>query len=312
LPNIVSHKLGRTGLTVSNIALGTSPLGSSPHLYGYAVDEESALDTIRAFFSGPLNFADTSNNYGEGRSERAIGKVIRELGGIPAGKVLATKVDADPETHDFSGDRVRRSAEESLERLGIERFQLLHLHDPDLRMDFATGSRKGGAVDALVALKEQGIAQSIGIATGNLQALTDYLNTDVFDVLLSHNKYTLLDRSAEPLMDACVHKGVAFLNAAPYGGGLLARGPGATTRYAYAEADEGLLKRATELQALCTRHGIPLAAAALQFSMRDDRVASTVLGTSSRTRLEQTIALAERPISAAFWQAAEGLMASWR
>ena len=312
MPNIVIHKLGRTGLAVTNIALGTSPLGSSPNLYGYAVDEERALDTIRAFFAGPLNFADTSNNYGQGRSERAIGKVIRELGGIPAGKVLATKVDANPETHDFSGDRVRRSAEESLERLGIERFQLLHLHDPDLQMDFATGSRKGGAVDALVALKEQGIAESIGIATGNLQALTDYLNTDVFDVLLSHNKYTLLDRSAEPLMDACVHKGVAFLNAAPYGGGILARGPGATTRYAYAEAAEELLKRATELEALCARHEIPLAAAALQFSMRDNRVTSTVLGASSRTRLEQTIALAERPISAAFWQAAEGLMASWR
>ena len=115
------------------------------------------------------------------------------------------------------------------------------------------GAEKGGAVDALVALKEQGIAESIGIATGNLQALTDYLNTDVFDVLLSHNKYTLLDRSAEPLMDACVHKGVAFLNAAPYGGGLLARGPGATTKYAYAEADEGLLKRAAELEALCAQ-----------------------------------------------------------
>ena len=179
-------------------------------------------------------------------------------------------------------------------------------------MDFTTGSAKGGAVDALVALKEQGIAESIGIATGNLKALTDYLNTDAFDVLLSHNKYTLLDRSAEPLMDACIEKGVAFLNAAPYGGGLLARGPGATTRYAYAEADEKLLKRATELETLCARYGIPLAAAALQFSMRDNRVTSTVLGTSSRVRLEQTIALAEHPISAEFWQAAERLMASWR
>jgi D-threo-aldose 1-dehydrogenase len=312
LPNIVSRKLGRTNLDVTNIALGTSPLGSSPKLYGYAVDEERALDTIRAFFAGPLNFADTSNNYGQGRSEQAIGKVIRELGGIPAGKVVATKVDADPETHDFSGDRVRRSAEESLARLGIERFQLLHLHDPDLHMDFATGSRKGGAVDALVALKEQGIAESIGIATGDLRALTDYLNTEVFDVLLSHNKYTLLDRSAEPLMDACVHKGVAFLNAAPYGGGILARGPGATSRYAYREADEVLLQRASELEALCARHGVPLAAAALQFSMRDVRVASTVLGTSSRTRLEQTIALAEQPISEALWEAIERLMASWR
>jgi D-threo-aldose 1-dehydrogenase len=179
-------------------------------------------------------------------------------------------------------------------------------------MDFAAGSRKGGAVDALVALKEQGIAESIGIATGNLQALTDYLNTDVSDVLLSHNRYTLLDRSAEPLMNACVYKHVAFLNAAPYGGGLLARGPGATTRYAYAEADEDLLRHAVELEALCTRHRIPLAAAALQFSIRDLRIASTVIGTSSRTRLEQTIALAKQPISSAFWQEAEGLMASWR
>lgn len=85
MPNIVSNKLGRTGLTVTNIALGTSPLGSSPNLYGYAVDEERAHDTIRAFFSGPLNFADTSklllllrdeNNYGQGRSERRLARLF--------------------------------------------------------------------------------------------------------------------------------------------------------------------------------------------------------------------------------------------
>ena len=171
-------------------------------------------------------------------------------------------------------------------------------------------SRKGGAVDALVALKEQGIAESIGIATGNLRALTDYLNTDVFDVLLSHNKYTLLDRSAKPLMDACVHKGVAFLNAAPYGGGLLARGPGATTRYAYAEANKELLKRATELEALCTRHGYPS-----QRPHSSSRCETT--GDLNGVRgVEPCQAGADdsargTPISAAFWQAAEGLMASW-
>lgn len=83
MPNIVSHTLGRAGLTVTNLALGTSPLGSSPNLYGYAVDEERALDTIRAFF-WPAEFADTSNNHGQGRSERAIGKIIRELVGVLA------------------------------------------------------------------------------------------------------------------------------------------------------------------------------------------------------------------------------------
>ncbi len=127
---IRNAKLGRTNLVVSNICFGTSALGNMPDTYGYAVDEERARETIRAIFDGPINFLDTSRNYGFGRSEQRIGEVIRERG-LPAGFVISTKLDRDMDTNRFDAPRARRSLEESLEALGLDHIQLLHLHDPE-------------------------------------------------------------------------------------------------------------------------------------------------------------------------------------
>ena len=102
--------LGRTGLMVSPVCIGTSPLASMPEHYGYEVDEQRAEATVGAALAGPFNFIDTSNNYGAGAAERYIGTVLAAAGGLPPGFVLATKVDADPDTGDFSGERVKRSA----------------------------------------------------------------------------------------------------------------------------------------------------------------------------------------------------------
>jgi D-threo-aldose 1-dehydrogenase len=113
-----------------------------PDLYGYAVDEERAVAKIRAVFDSSINFLDTSNNYGAGRAESRIGVALRQ-GAAPSGFVIATKVDANSETHDFSGDRVRRSFEESLERLGLDRVELLHLHDPEFHVDCRNAGRSG-------------------------------------------------------------------------------------------------------------------------------------------------------------------------
>jgi D-threo-aldose 1-dehydrogenase len=131
--------LGSTGLAVTRICIGTSPLASMPRLYGYDVGPARAEATIAAVFDGPLNFLDTSNSYGGGNAEERIGAVIRERGGLPDGVVLATKADADPVTGGFSGVRVRRSVDESLERLGIDRVQLMYLHDPEYHLDFRRG-----------------------------------------------------------------------------------------------------------------------------------------------------------------------------
>src|SRR5580658_1435042 len=123
--------LGSTSLMVTPLCIGGSAIGSMPQVFGEEVDFERAVETVRHVFDSPINFLDTSNGYGHGESERRIGAAIAERGGLRAGFVLATKLDGDPQTGDFSGERARRSAEESLERLGTNNIQLLYLHDPE-------------------------------------------------------------------------------------------------------------------------------------------------------------------------------------
>ncbi|MGC5221675.1 aldo/keto reductase [Micromonospora sp. DT81.3] len=294
------RELGGTGLRVTALCVGTSPLASMPGLYGYEVDEARAVATVRAALGSPIRFLDTSNGYGaHGESESRIGEALRESGGIPEGFVLATKVDPRPGSSDFSGARVRESYRESLERLGVERVPLLHLHDPE-RIGVEASLAPGGPVEALRQLKAEGRVDWIGVAGGALSVLRPLVDTGVFDVVLTHNRYTLLDRSAEELIAEASARGLGVLNAAPYGGGLLARGPASTSKYAYAERGDARAA-AERMQAACERHGVPLAAAALQFSLRDERIASTVVGVSSPERIDQTLSLAAQEIPDDLW-----------
>ena len=295
------RQLGGTGLTVSSICFGTSPLASMARLYGYAVDEERAISTVLAAFDSPINFIDTSNGYGEdGTAERRIGAAIRRAGGLPPQIVLATKVDPDPQTGDFSGDRVRASLEESMERLGIDRVELLHLHDPE-RITFEEGVAPGGPLEALVDLRERGLVKHLGVAGGPVGLLQRYLDTGEFEVVLSHNRYTLLDRSAEALFQAAVERGLGVLNAAPYGGGMLSKGPSVQKNYAYGSRADETLAAALAMEAACRRYDVPLAAAALQFSLRSEVVDSTVVGMSSPERIAQTLELAAVTIPDDLW-----------
>ncbi len=295
------RELGSTGLLVSPVCVGTSPLASMPGLYGYEVDAASAVATVLAVFAGPFNFLDTSNGYGDdGESERRIGDAIREVGGLPDGFVLATKIDPDPRTGDFSGARVRASFEESLDRLGLDRIQLLYLHDPE-RMSFEAGSGPGGALEAMVRLREEGLVDHLGVAGLDLDLLGRYLATGEFEVVLNHNRFTLVDQSAGPLVDDAVARGIAFVNAAPYGGGMLVKGPEAQPRYAYSTRGADIRDSVSLMQQACERHGVPLAAAALQFSVRDPRIASTVLGISEPRRIEQTVDLLDVDIPDELW-----------
>jgi D-threo-aldose 1-dehydrogenase len=292
--------LGSTGLQVTPICIGAAPLGSMPETFAYAVPEERALATVRAFFAGPFNFLDTAASYGDGESERRLGSVIGELGGFPPGFVLATKADRDIQTGIFTGEQMQRSVERSLRLLGLDQLQLVYLHDPE-HISFEEAMQPGGPVEVLQQCQEEGLIAHLGVAGGPIDMMIRFVETGLFEAAISHNRFTLLNREAEPLWEVCTRRGVAALNAAPYGSGLLAKGPGAYPRYMYSQASPELLRRAGQMEEACERHGLPLAAAALQFSLRDTRISSTIVGMTRPERLTETLKLAQHPIPDELW-----------
>ncbi len=295
---------GRTGLEVTPICVGCAPLGDMPETFAYSVSEENALATIRAIFASPINFVDTAASYGDGESERRIGIVLRELGGVPAGYVLATKADRHLQTGDFSGDQMRRSVERSLRLLGLDYLDICYLHDPEHR-PFEEITAPGGALDALTRLAAEGVIRHLGVAGGPIDLMMRYVDLGCFEAVITHNRYTLLNRDAEPLLDQASRLGLAVVNAAPYGSGILAKGPSVYPRYMYRDAPPELIERARRLEAICTRYGVPLPAVALQFSLRDPRITSTIVGMTRPERLAQTIDLARAPIPDALWAEVE-------
>ena len=277
-----------------------------PETFDYSVDEERAGETLRAVFESPINFLDTAASYGDGESERRIGGVLDEMNGLPEGVVLATKADRDLTTGDFSGEQMRRSVERSLRLLGMDSLQLVYLHDPE-HESFEHMMAPGGPVEVLTGLKEQGVIQHLGVAGGPIDLMIRFVETDLFEAIITHNRYTLVNRTADPLFDVAAERAVAALNAAPYGSGILAKGPDAYARYEYSEAPREMVERVRAMQDACRAFDVPLAAAALQFSLKDPRIVSTIVGMSRPERVKQTLDLATHPIPADLWERLEAL-----
>lgn len=297
------RRFGHTELQVSPVCVGSGPLGNMPQTFGYEVPETQALATVRAVFHSPINFLDTAASYGDGESERRIGLVLRELGGLPPNFVLATKADRDLHTGDFSGEQTQRSIERSLRLLGMDRLQIVYLHDPEAATNtFEETMAPGGVVEVLLRYKEQGVIGHIGVAGGPVDLMLRYVETGAFEAVITHNRYTLLNRAAEPLLDLAALRGLAVLNAAVYNSGILAKGPAAYPRYVYKEASGAPLERSRRMAATCQEYGVPLAAAALQFSLRDPRITSTIVGLDHPDQVAQTLALARHPIPDVLWQ----------
>jgi D-threo-aldose 1-dehydrogenase len=295
-------RIGKTSLTVPPIAYGATALSDMPDTYGYSVSQERALATIRAILALPDGFIDTSRNYGLGRSEDLIGRVVRELGGWPRGRILSTKLDRDMETRRFDAAQARRSIEQSLEALGVDRVQLLHLHDPEYAASLADVTGKDGALRELLKMKEEGLADAVGLAAGRVDIMMPILRDWDLDVIITHNRFTLVNRNAEPMIDLARSRGMSVLNAAPYASGALAKGSAGRPRYAYQEATDAMLAPVRRVEDVCARHGVPPGAAALQFSLRDPRIAATICGVSRPERVAETEAWANLPIADAVWK----------
>ena len=316
-----SVALGRRGLRISRLGLGTAPLGN---LFT-EVPESDADATVDAALAGGITFLDTAPHYGLGVAERRLG---RRLARLPRERfVLSTKVGrlvrpleagetADPEgfvatptakrVWDFSRDGVRRSLDESLDRLGLDRVDVALVHDPDQHEHEAAGQ----ALPALAELRDQGVVRAIGAGMNQAEMLTRFVRELDLDLVLMAGRYSLLDqRALGELLPVCAERGVAVVIGGVFNSGLLADPrPGAT--FDYAPAPPELVERAGRLQAVCARHGVPLRAAALAFPFGHPAVASVLVGARTAAEVQDAVAMVDRPVPAELWTelVAEGLL----
>ena len=295
------NKIKDTGLEITELSFGTSSLGSMPDTYGYEVSEDRAQKTLNRFFQGPVNMLDTSRNYAMGESEKRIGRAIKENGGWPKDFLLSTKLDRNMDTLVLDKNRARESLEESLKTLNVDSVDILFLHDPEYAKDITDITKKDGAMDELFKIKEEGLAKAVGVAMGKVDIMFPLLKDWDFDVIINHNRYTLINREANEMYDYASSKNIAIFNAAPYAGGVLAKGPDNFKKVTYQDATEEKLAPAREFEKVCKKHNVELGAAALQFSLRDNRITSTICGVTSVESIEKNLAWANAEISGEFW-----------
>ena len=295
------NKIKNTGLEVTELSFGTSSLGSMPDTYGYEVPEERAQDTLKRFFQGPVNLLDTSRNYAMGESEKRIGRAIKENGGWPSNFILSTKIDRNMETLVLDKSRARESIEESLKTLNVDSVDILFLHDPEYVKDIDDVTKENGAMDELFKIKEEGLAKAVGLAMGKVDIMFPLLKNWDFDVMINHNRFTLLNREADQMYDYAFSKNIAIFNAAPYAGGVLAKGPDNFKKITYQDVSEEKLAPAREIEKVCKKHNVDMGAAALQFSLKDRRITSSMCGVTSIESIEKNLKWAKANISTEFW-----------
>jgi D-threo-aldose 1-dehydrogenase len=321
--------LGKTGLSVTELGIGLAPIGG---LYADVSDEQARATVDRAWDRGVRLF-DTAPLYGYGRSETRAGAALRDRSGF----VLSTKVGrvlvrdeagsagspadrreapgaghdssaaqefwtgVDPAVtpvFDFSTAGVRRSFEESLRRLGRDRVDVVHLHDPDDHL----GQAVAEAYPELVRLRDEGLITAIGAGANSGAVLAHLIERVDLDVVLMAGRYTLLDRSGEQLLELAHDRGVAVIAAGVFNSGILAEPrPGAT--FNYEKAGDDLVQRALRLQQLCGEYGVPLRAAAVQFPLRHPAVASVLVGTRSAAEVDDAVDVARHEVPQELWEA---------
>ncbi len=309
------RRLGRTALNVTEIGFGASTAGN---IWRARSDEEVAAGLAAAWDRG-IRYFDTAPHYGLGLSERRVGTALQnrprdeyvlstkvgrllEPNPAPTGSDLAVGgFDVPDDLHrvrDYSADGVRRSLEASLERLGADRVDIVLVHDPDDYVDQALTE----AIPALVALREQGVIGAVGVGMNQWQAPLRAVNETDVDVVMIAGRWTLADRSAQPLVDRCAERGVAVLAAAPFNSGLLARPrPAEDATFNYEQAPRQMLERARALADVCDSAGTSLPHAAMQFPLRHPAVTSVVVGLSSGPQVDAAIERLQTPIDDEVW-----------
>ena len=330
------RRLGRTGIELSTLGFGSTGLGN---LYR-AQTEDGAMAAAEAAYQAGIRYFDTAPLYGFGLAEHRVGAALRRL--PPPGVVLSTKVGwrlhrrggdqregdqrgadqrgsaadslfqhpapFEPRT-DYSYDGVMRSFEDSMQRLGTDRIDILFLHDCDRRNHGEDGYRTrfreamDGACRALVSLRDQKLVRAIGAGLNEWQACQDFAEAADFDCFLLAGRLTLLDQSAmDSFLPLCVRRDIGIVLGGPYNSGILATGAVAGAMYDYAPATAEILQRTRAIESVCARHHVPLRAAALQYPLLHPAVATVIPGARDVAEVRENAALMAHDIPGGLWQ----------
>jgi D-threo-aldose 1-dehydrogenase len=316
------------------IALGAAPLGN---LYARVADDD-AVAVVRAAYDAGVRYFDTAPHYGNGLSEHRVGWALRD---VPRSDyVLSTKVgrllvpdETAPrdqnsyvgvlpfrQRYDYTSDGIRRSIEDSLQRLGVSRLDIVYIHDIDRATHGDAQPERfrdamNGAIPALAALKREGAIAGYGLGVNDWRVCLDALKHADLDFILLAGRYTLLDQTAlSELLPECERRGVRIVLGGPYNSGILATGahpPGGSVPYFnYAPASADIIARVARIEEVCAAYSVPLRAAALQFPRAHPAVATVLVGARTVAEIGENIALANAPIPAELWRAlkSEGLL----
>lgn len=306
--------LGHSSVSVTALSLGAAAIGN---LYT-PVTAQEARATLDAAWDAGIRAFDTAPHYGLGLSERRLGAALAERPraaytvSTKVGRILEPVADpsgddlaegfAVPATHrrrwDFSAEGVRRSLEESLDRLGLDRVDTVYLHDPDHHAEQALTE----AYPAMEKLRSEGVVDAIGVGMNQSALPARFVRETDIDVVLLAGRYTLLDQTGlDELLPAAAERGVSVVIGGVFNSGILA-GPRATATFDYGTAPEEILDRARRMQLICQEYGVHLRAAALQFPTGHPAVVSVLLGARSPRELSVAVADAATPVPAELWR----------
>lgn len=329
-PALTVRSLGRSGLKVTTLGFGGAPLGD---LYAH-IDEASAIATVEMALASGINLVDTSPLYGHGLSEHRIGAALRRSGRKDV--VISTKVGrvAVPFAgrghgsgylgglphgmrFDYSYDGAMRSLEQSALRLGVDRIDVVLIHDVDVwthgadMIEQRFAEAMNGAYRALETLRAAGAVKAIGVGVNEAEMCERFARAGDFDTMLLAGRYSLLEQPGlASFMPLAQQKGIDLMLGGVFNSGILATGPVAGAKYNYQPAPPAILARVAAIEAVCTRHGVPLRRAALQFPLGHPAVASLVMGAVKPEEVADQVAELSAPIPAALWTElkAEGLL----
>jgi len=323
-PPLARRKLGRAAVEVTELGLGTAPLGENRDI----IEEAEAGALIAAAWDGGMRYFDSSPWYGKGQAEHRVGRAPSRhdrdslVISSKIGRLLRRPLNPGPfvqgdwlgglkfdAVHDYSYDGVMRSFEDSLQRLGINRIDVLLIHDLDT-WHFKTEAKVGPYMNqlytsgwrALEELRDSGVIKGIGAGFNTMGTIPRYLDMFDIDFFLIAMRYTLLEQDVLDLeFPRCAERGVGIVIGGPYNSGITATGSGPNAMYNYAPAGPEIQARVKLIEAVCARHGVPLAAAALQCPLGHPIVASVIPGAVSRAQVAMNLDAFNWKIPADFW-----------